>query len=235
MRSWPSMRVWITCCNTVPWSERVRELVHGAIFTRGVPDLRHTAIFIGGSDVTVGEALLQEVQRSFFGPLRVSVLFDANGANTTAVAAILVRAGTWTWPVPRPPCWPGPARSGSARHGCSRGPALECAWHLDDSTGPSATCEQIQQAVEQADLIPCATATADETAQAIADCDILLAAGAAGHRTGVRRIVARPRAREGGHRLECSSAGRPGTRSSRAMRRSVATARSATVRSAWGD
>ena len=31
--------------------ETVESLVHGAIFTRGVPDLSRTAIFVGGSDV----------------------------------------------------------------------------------------------------------------------------------------------------------------------------------------
>ncbi len=69
--------------------ENVRELVYGAIFTRGVDDLKHTAIFIGGSDVTAGERLLAKVTETFFGPMRVSVLLDSNGANTTAAAAVL--------------------------------------------------------------------------------------------------------------------------------------------------
>jgi len=34
----------------------VQALVHGAIFTRGPRDLKSTAVFIGGSDVVVGEA-----------------------------------------------------------------------------------------------------------------------------------------------------------------------------------
>jgi methylenetetrahydrofolate/methylenetetrahydromethanopterin dehydrogenase (NADP+) len=68
--------------------EIVRDLVHGAIFTRGPRDLHHTAIFIGGSDVTAGERLLGAVQKAFFGPLRVSVMLDSNGANTTAAAAV---------------------------------------------------------------------------------------------------------------------------------------------------
>jgi len=64
-------------------------LVHGAIFTRGPKDLSQTAIFVGGSDVSVGEELLASVRRTFFGPFRVSVMLDANGANTTAAAAIV--------------------------------------------------------------------------------------------------------------------------------------------------
>src|SRR5262249_50848623 len=66
--------------------DQVRQLVHGAIFTRGAKDLKRTALFIGGTDVTAGERLLAEACRHMlpqFG-LRVSVLLDANGANTTA-------------------------------------------------------------------------------------------------------------------------------------------------------
>jgi methylenetetrahydrofolate/methylenetetrahydromethanopterin dehydrogenase (NADP+) len=74
--------------------ERVRELVHGCIFTRGPKDLHRTAIFIGGSDVAAGEALLAEVKNHLlpqFG-LRVSVMLDSNGANTTAAAAVRAAA-----------------------------------------------------------------------------------------------------------------------------------------------
>lgn len=67
----------------------VRDLVHGALFTRGPADLHRSAVFVGGSDVAAGEALLEAVRQTFFGPFRVSVLFDANGANTTAAAAVL--------------------------------------------------------------------------------------------------------------------------------------------------
>src|SRR5207302_1583168 len=74
--------------------EQLRDLVHGAIFTRGPKDLKRTALFIGGSDVAAGERLLAEACRHMlpqFG-LRVSVLLDANGANTTAVAAVRAAA-----------------------------------------------------------------------------------------------------------------------------------------------
>ena len=69
--------------------ENVRDLVYGALFTRGPADLSATAIFIGGSNVAAGEAVLEAVKKTFFGPFKVSVLFDANGANTTAAAAVL--------------------------------------------------------------------------------------------------------------------------------------------------
>ena len=68
--------------------DAVRDLVHGAIFTRGPKDLHHTAIFIGGTDMAAGERLLAAVRNAFFGPMRVSVMLDSNGSNTTAVAAV---------------------------------------------------------------------------------------------------------------------------------------------------
>jgi hypothetical protein len=73
---------------------QVRELVHGAIFTRGPGDLRNTALFIGGNDLALGERLLQEAEAAMlpqFG-LRVSIMLDVNGANTTAAAATLAVA-----------------------------------------------------------------------------------------------------------------------------------------------
>ncbi|MDZ4659040.1 MAG: NAD(P)-dependent methylenetetrahydromethanopterin dehydrogenase [Bythopirellula sp.] len=67
----------------------VRYLVHGAMFTRGGEELKNTAVFISGSDVVAGEQILQAVRESFFGPVRVSVMLDSNGANTTAAAAVV--------------------------------------------------------------------------------------------------------------------------------------------------
>jgi hypothetical protein len=68
----------------------VRDLVYGAIFTRGPEDLRRTAVFIGGSDVGLGEEVLAAARKCFFGPLRVSILLDVAGANTTAAAAVVL-------------------------------------------------------------------------------------------------------------------------------------------------
>ncbi len=38
--------------------------------------------------MAAGERLLAAVQAAFFGPMRVSVMLDSNGSNTTAVAAV---------------------------------------------------------------------------------------------------------------------------------------------------
>jgi hypothetical protein len=69
--------------------EEVRDLVYGGMFTRGPADLKNTAVFIGGIDVAKGEALLREATGALFDPLRVSVMLDANGCNTTATAAVV--------------------------------------------------------------------------------------------------------------------------------------------------
>src|SRR6202161_4825259 len=63
-------------------------LVEGAIFTRRPKDKKSTALFIGGGNMAAGQALLGAVQAKFFGKFRVSVMFDCNGSNTTAAAAV---------------------------------------------------------------------------------------------------------------------------------------------------
>jgi hypothetical protein len=67
----------------------VRDLVHGCIFTRGPKDMKNTAIFIGGADMSAGEKLLAAATKTFFANFRVSTMLDSNGSNTTAVAAVV--------------------------------------------------------------------------------------------------------------------------------------------------
>ena len=69
--------------------------VEGVIYTRGPAHKKSSALFVGGSDLAAGEALLAAVRRHFFGGFRVSVMLDSNGANTTAAAAVaLMLAGS---------------------------------------------------------------------------------------------------------------------------------------------
>src|ERR1700730_17858718 len=63
-------------------------LVEGAIFTRAPKDKKNTALFVGGSNMLKGEAVLKAIGAKFFGKFRVSVMFDCNGSNTTATAAV---------------------------------------------------------------------------------------------------------------------------------------------------
>jgi methylenetetrahydrofolate/methylenetetrahydromethanopterin dehydrogenase (NADP+) len=66
----------------------VGPLVEGTIFTRSPKDKKNTAIFIGGGNLSAGEAVLDAVRKKFFGKFRVSLMFDSNGSNTTAAAAV---------------------------------------------------------------------------------------------------------------------------------------------------
>ena len=70
-------------------AENVVPLVHGGMFTRGGGDLASTAIFVGGSDVAAAEAVAAKIRSTFFGPVRLGVLVDPSGANTTAAAAVV--------------------------------------------------------------------------------------------------------------------------------------------------
>ena len=67
----------------------VRDLIHGCIFTRAPKDLKNTAVWIGGNNMSAGEQLLAMAQDSLFGPFKVSIMLDSNGSNTTAVAAVV--------------------------------------------------------------------------------------------------------------------------------------------------
>jgi hypothetical protein len=69
-------------------AKNVGGLVEGAIFTRGLKDKKNTAIFIGGGNMVEGESVLAAVRKKFFAKFRVSVMFDCNGSNTTASAAV---------------------------------------------------------------------------------------------------------------------------------------------------
>lgn len=67
----------------------VRDLIHGCIFTRGPKNLRNTAVWIGGNNMSAGEQLLAMAQDALFPPYSVSIMLDSNGSNTTAVAAVV--------------------------------------------------------------------------------------------------------------------------------------------------
>ena len=162
--------------------ETVRDKVHGAIFTRGPKDLARTAFFIGGGDVTAGEKLLAEVQRHMlpqFG-LRVSVLLDANGANTTAAAAVrsagrhldlaqaraLVLGGT------------GPVGRRVALLLARQGAEVRLASRQLDRAADAA--QAVRERAPGARLEPAAVAGPDDLPAALDGCTLAFAAGTAG-------------------------------------------------------
>jgi threonine dehydrogenase-like Zn-dependent dehydrogenase len=160
--------------------DEVAGLVHGAIFTRSPQELACTALFIGGADVTRGEAILAAVQQAFVGPLRVSVLLDANGANTTAAAAVLaaarhadlagatavVLAGT------------GPVGQRVARLLARQGAVVRLVSRSLDRAEQA--CQRIRQTVPQARIEPAACSDPASAGTLLSGAHILVAAGAAG-------------------------------------------------------
>lgn len=161
-------------------TSNVRNLVYGAIFTRGPQDLKSTAIFVGGSNVAAGEDLLKAIKATFFGPMRVSVMIDSNGANTTAAAAVLaaekhvplagakalILGGT------------GPVGQRAARL-LARGGATV---HVGSRSIERArdVCHTIGLSIPGSTCAPFATNTMAEVAQALDDVQILIAAGTTG-------------------------------------------------------
>ncbi|TVS14288.1 MAG: bifunctional NADP-dependent methylenetetrahydromethanopterin dehydrogenase/methylenetetrahydrofolate dehydrogenase [Planctomycetaceae bacterium] len=160
--------------------DQVRDLVHGAIFTRGPKDLHRTAIFIGGTDVAAGEQLLQRVTESFFGSLRVSVLLDASGANTTAAAAVLAAARH----VPLADASAlvlaatGPVGQRAVQLLAREGAQVRVASRREDRA--AAVCQRVMAKVPDARLSPLAAADPESIRQALEGVSIVIAAGAAG-------------------------------------------------------
>ena len=161
-------------------AEGVRELVYGAIFTRGGEDLRHTAIMIGGSDVAAGEALAKAVTSSFFGPLRVSVLLDSNGANTTAAAAVLCseKHVSLTSTTALVLGATGPVGQRVVRLLARRGAIVRAGSRSIDRA--RAVCESVGSQIEEAQLVPTEAGDQEQITAALADAQLVIAAGAAG-------------------------------------------------------
>ncbi|MEC7558056.1 MAG: NAD(P)-dependent methylenetetrahydromethanopterin dehydrogenase [Planctomycetota bacterium] len=166
--------------------ETVESLVHGAIFTRGVHDLSSTAIFVGGSDVAAGEQVFAAVQEAFFGPMRVSVMMDSNGSNTTAAAAVLRarRHVTLAGSVAVVLGGTGPVGQRAAELLALEGASVRVGSRSLERA--AATCESIATRVEGAELQPVATGDSDSVAAALAGAATVIAAGA----TGVQLISA---------------------------------------------
>lgn len=159
--------------------ETVEPLVHGAIFTRRSTDLMKTAIFIGGSQVSAGEALLKTVTKTLFGPFRVSVMMDSNGSNTTAAATVLAAAkhldlkqttavvlgGT------------GPVGCRVAQLLLSQGATVRLASRSIDRS--RATCQMLSEGVDHVSLTAHESQTEEGLAAACHGVDLVVAAGAA--------------------------------------------------------
>lgn len=159
--------------------DQVRGLVHGAIFTRGAKDLNRTALFIGGSDVGLGEKMLAEAQKSMLPFLKVSVMLDSNGANTTAAAAVRVAAKHMS--LKDAPALvlggTGPVGQRVARLLAREGAEIRVASR--QKVRAESVCKEIASRFA-ATLTPVSSATLDDVFAALAGRTLVIAAGAAG-------------------------------------------------------
>lgn len=164
----------------------IESLVHGAMFTRGPDDLHNTALFFGGSNVESTERLVAKARECFFGPMRVSLMSDANGCNTTAAAAVVcvekhlelagktitILAGT------------GPVGQriaqivgDPARHVSGSVPIVKIGSR--SLAKAQAVCDQLKQTT-QFEFFPIETGTPEQAMAAISNSQVVFAAGAAG-------------------------------------------------------
>ena len=158
----------------------VRDLVYGAMFTRAPDDLKKTAVFIGGQDVAAGEELLQQTTACFFGPMRVSVMLDPNGANTTAAAAVLAarKHVALEGAVATVLAATGPVGRRVVRLLARENMHVRVASRRRQRA--EEVCAEIRQAVPEASLQPCQTSNEAETASAVDGAQVIVAAGAPG-------------------------------------------------------
>lgn len=159
--------------------DNVGALVDGAIFTRAPKDKKNTAIFIGGSSMAAGEAVLAAVRQRFFPGFQVSVMLDSNGGNTTAAAAVaklrgsgalagkkaVVLAGT------------GPVGQRAAAMLAQEGAEVYLTSRRLDNAAQA--CAAMKQRFN-VELLPLAAADYAQRAAAIADANVVLCTGAAG-------------------------------------------------------
>jgi hypothetical protein len=161
--------------------DQVEGLVHGAIFTRSPSDAQNTAIFVGGSDMDAGERILATVKEVMNrAGMRVSAMLDSNGSNTTAAAAVraaakhmdigaaqaLVLGGT------------GPVGQRAALLLARAGAHVRVGSRQIQRA--EAVCQSIRAKVPNARLEAVATATSADGPKALAERDLVIAAGAAG-------------------------------------------------------
>ena len=158
----------------------VEALVHGAMFTRAPDELKNTAIFVGGSDVDDAEQVFVACQRTFFGPVRVSVMLDANGCNTTASAAVvaasrhidLAEANAVVLGAT------GPVGGRVARLLASDGANVTLTSRRLERA--KAACAEVAKHVPEANLTPAAVASVRDTKAVLNGSQIVVSCGAAG-------------------------------------------------------
>jgi hypothetical protein len=164
----------------------VESIVHGGMFTRSPEDLKRTAIFIGGSQVEEVAAIVRRVEDCFFGPIRISYLVDPNGSNTTAAAGVLAVLKHMDLATKSIALLGGTGPVGR-RIGHLIGYELSKQQQTADVLLVSRlieraakVCEELQSNYDQVAYRPVASTATQATWDAVSECDIVFAAGAAG-------------------------------------------------------
>ena len=162
----------------------VTGLVHGCMFTRGMDDLRHTAIFVGGSHVFATEKLAARIRKTFFGPMRVSVMVDGNGSNTTAAAAVVSAHRNLDLSQSRIGILAATGPVGTIAAKLLSRVAKEVRLFSRDLSRAAVISESIlattPDSVSTALLTPCSSASTADLLEGLQDCDGVIACGAAG-------------------------------------------------------
>ena len=155
-------------------------LVHGAMFTRGGDDLRNTALFIGGSDVSDAEGIFAAAQDCFFGPVRVSVMLDANGCNTTSAAAVVCASRHVDLKDARAVVLGGTGPVGRRVAQLLASDGANVTVTSRSEARAASVCKEVSERVTSGSLQPAAPGTPDQVAETVKDAQILIACGAAG-------------------------------------------------------
>jgi len=159
--------------------QNVASLVEGAIFTRAPKDKKNTAIFVGGSDLSAGQDLIDAITKQFFANFRVSVMLDSNGSNTTAAAGVATLAANTTLTGKKAIvlAGTGPVGQRAAVMLCNEGAKVSITSRTMNRA--SSVCQAIddQYGIE---IEPLQASDNQQRASAIADAHVVFASGAGG-------------------------------------------------------
>ena len=157
----------------------VARLVEGVVFTRPPAAKKHSALFVTGSDLAAGEALLATIRKQFFGQFRVSVMLDSNGSNTTAAAAVALLSRDYALAGKRAVVLAGTGPVGQRAAVMLAQAGAKVTLASRQLARAEAACVALNQRFAT-QLVPAATPDQGATARVVGDAEVVLTTGAAG-------------------------------------------------------
>lgn len=165
--------------------EDVQKLVQDAIFPRGPEGCKNTKLFIGGADVEKANKIVEVALKSMFPPFELATIIDPSGAHTTGSAAvaktlqILLKNNL------------GDFRGKNVTVLAATGPVgiITSSIYLSEGANVTVTSRRKDRAASLAEklsrespgkVVGLQAATSEEVGQAVADADVIMAAGSAG-------------------------------------------------------